>query len=917
MSKWFQFLLPQSRRARLSSLATASILIASVPADLAAQSVQAPTSDPAVEAQLASFQIHDEFEVQLFADESHGIANPIAIHWDRKGRLWVLTTLAYAQLAPGEKPDDKLFILEDTDGDGRADTRTLFADGLAMPTGFALGHGGVYVGEGPDLIFLRDSDRDDRADSREVLLSGFGHGDTHQNISNLTWGPDGRLYFTQGLHTFTRVETPWGIVRGDTAGFWRFHPGTQKLEPFGFPSLVSQNPCGVAFDPKGNLFIKSNNRELIFSTPALVPTTNPMNLVPIASVGATPGKSMGGEFVQSAHLPDWLQGHILIAGYYSHRVTAFPLVPDGSGFARVDPVELLFSDHESFRPVDIRIGPDGAIYIADWFNPIIGHYQASLRHPDRDRSHGRIWRMTAKGRDPIEHLPLPVSWIPEGAPLPSEIDSAPPREFSELSPNERLQAVVAWSNRDEVDALKIALQALDHGPDRFIDYALRQAVHAQADRWMPDLQKGTLSFDSPAHLAFALGTLGGPESAAIAREQLWGGDLDPSLEPQFASVLARVGSSEDLKQLLDRPQEDAALLLALVDAHSLHQKRPAAPYLPRLRELINAPTPEEVRAAAITLAGLWKSAEFSPRFEEIAQNDNESLPVRVEALRSWARLTPGAAKAALLQFARSQDSPAKLRLTAFELLCRIDLEQAASLAADQLADDQTSESPRQLLASFLNRKGGSAALATALATAELSSDRAVALGTALAEMGRSDSDLIAVLNRTLGIEGIALPYSPDYVAQLADEVRKSGDPEKGGEIYRRAQLTCVACHQIGGVGGILGPNLDTVGAGLPLDLVIESVLWPNRQLKEGYFAISVTTRDGEVLTGYEEKEAEGLLWMRDTASGKTRPISPRQIVQRTNIGTLMPAGLTRSLSREELRDLVAYLASLKGSAPAR
>ena len=143
---------------------------------LFADSVEVKSNDPSAAAEQSTFRVHPEFEVNLFADETLGIANPIAMHWDSRGRLWVLTTLTYAQLEPGESPDDKLFILEDTDGDGRADKSTVFAKGLTMPMGFALGHGGVFLGEGSDILFLTDTDGDDRADTREVLLTGFGLG---------------------------------------------------------------------------------------------------------------------------------------------------------------------------------------------------------------------------------------------------------------------------------------------------------------------------------------------------------------------------------------------------------------------------------------------------------------------------------------------------------------------------------------------------------------------------------------------------------------------------------------------------------------------------------------------------------------------------------------------------------------------
>ena len=154
-------------------------------------------------------------------------------------------------------------------------------------------------------------------------------------------------------------------------------------------AMASENPWGINFGRWGELFVKGNGWRLGYTTPGLIPTTHYMDLMELGKVAATPGKSMGVEVIESSHLPD-LENHVAIAGYYSNRVTVYPLIEDGSGFKQTDGQQLLVSSHPSFRPVEVLTGPDGALYVADWFNPIIGHYQASLRHPDRDKSHGRI-----------------------------------------------------------------------------------------------------------------------------------------------------------------------------------------------------------------------------------------------------------------------------------------------------------------------------------------------------------------------------------------------------------------------------------------------------------------------------------------------------------------------------------------------
>ncbi|MCG8602456.1 MAG: c-type cytochrome, partial [Verrucomicrobiales bacterium] len=131
-------------------------------------------------------------------------------------------------------------------------------------------------------------------------------------------------------------------------------------------------------------------------------------------------------------------------------------------------------------------------------------------------------------------------------------------------------------------------------------------------------------------------------------------------------------------------------------------------------------------------------------------------------------------------------------------------------------------------------------------------------------------------------------------------------------ISQLPQLNCVGCHQLGGAGGTIGPSLDAVGAGLPLDQIVDSVLYPARQIKEGYFATSITTVDELVHTGYLEKTEAGAIWIRDTATRKLRPVSLHQILRQDEVGSLMPPGLTASLSDQQLLDLIAYLKSLTG-----
>ncbi|MFD1144263.1 PVC-type heme-binding CxxCH protein [Larkinella insperata] len=368
-------------------------------AQINVMSVAPAETDNSVAAELKSFQLADGYKVELFASEALGIADPCAMRWDEKGRLWVLTIPSYPQLEPGKKPFDKLIILEDRNGDGRADTSSVFADNLMMPLGFELGHGGVYLGEQTELVFLKDANGDGRADTREVLMAGFGTHDSHQTINSFLWSSGGELFFSQGHSIYSRVETAWGVEKADRAAIWRYRPRRRQLDNFLDGSMASVNPWGMNFGEWGEMFHKANDPELFYTVPGLVKTTHRALLPPIGKL-VIKGSII--EIIRTKHLPDDLRGDFVIAGYYNNKIERMRVTNDSSGYTArlLDPI--LTSSSRSFRPIDIKVGPDGALYVLDWYNPIIGHYQASMRHPDRDKTHGRIWRITATGRPLVQ-----------------------------------------------------------------------------------------------------------------------------------------------------------------------------------------------------------------------------------------------------------------------------------------------------------------------------------------------------------------------------------------------------------------------------------------------------------------------------------------------------------------------------------
>ncbi|MAQ91021.1 MAG: dehydrogenase [Rhodopirellula sp.] len=364
------------------------------------------------EAAKKTFTIAEGYEVNLFASEVEfpELKNPVQFTFDTQGRLWVATMPSYPQYLPPHKPSDKLLVFTDEDGDGKADKMETFADDLHLPTGFELGDGGVYVAQEPNLVFLKDTNGDGKADLKKILLGGFDSGDSHHAIGAFTWGPGGGIYMHEGTFHVTQVETPRGTVRNAHGGVYRFDPTNQEFNTHVHYNFA--NPWGHAFNKWGQNFVAdASGGANYFAAPFSIRApeyygeddfgpfkfqyTERMNQFLKKRVRPTSGC----EFVSSRHFPPEAQGNFLLnnvigfQGILQHTVKEV-----GSGYEATEIEPILYSSDQNFRPVDIQFGPDGALYIVDWFNPLVGHMQHSLRDPNRDHSHGRIWRITYPSR---------------------------------------------------------------------------------------------------------------------------------------------------------------------------------------------------------------------------------------------------------------------------------------------------------------------------------------------------------------------------------------------------------------------------------------------------------------------------------------------------------------------------------------
>lgn len=1001
---------------------TITTLLLLVPAvALAQKDARVPDTDPEVERR--SFEVADGFEVTLFASEqtplpadangvaARGIAKPIQINFDAKGRLWIASSTVYPQIKPGQKANDKILILEDTDADGVADKTTIFADGLLIPTGVEPGDGGAYVANSTEILFLKDTDGDDRADERQVVLSGFGTEDTHHIIHTFRWGNDGLLYFNQSTYIHSHVETPWGPRLLNGGGIWGFRPESRQLEVFA-RGLI--NPWGHEIDAWGQHFATdgAGGEGINYMIPGASYAWTPGASRIVAGLNPGSPKHCGLEILSGRHMPEEMQGVLVTHDFRANRVCRFELSDDGSGFASRELPPLITTRFPAFRPVDVRLGPDGALYIADWYNPIIQHGEVDFRDPRRDHSHGRIWRVTAKGRplverpnlvdasvpelldhlkategwtrhfakrilkergteavvpalgdwlaklDPAdpqsEHHKLEALWtyqsldVPEPDLLTALLHSPEPKvraaavrvipfwkerlgsldpltllaeRVEDEHPRVRLEAVRALGQFEEPRALEIALRALDRPIDKFLDYGLWLTCRELQPAWLPALQAGTLDLNEPRKLSFALQAAGSPEVVAPLLQSIAQGQIAPDRLPELFRLVGTLGNPDQLAEAIGsaasmrEPARQAAALRALADASAPRNLKPTHPdaVAKALRDAIGDSATEAQKIAGLRAVAAWKVDPLRDLALARAEAESEPIPIRIAAIEALTELGEPASVDALGKLAKS-DGPPEIRSAAVIGLAAIDAKAAAERAVDLLSNATPVADVTPIFAAFASRRGGPEALTAALADQSLPRDVA-RVGVRVAEgSGRPDQTLIDALTKAGKLDASPPPPTPEELKALVADVARLGDPARGEALFRRQDLQCLNCHAIAGAGGQVGPGLESIGASAPVDYLIDSLLQPNKAVKEGYHSIVVATVDGRVLTGIVLLRTENLVVLRD-ADGQEIRLATDAIDEEMPGKSLMPQGLTDTLTRGELLDLVRFLSELGKPGP--
>ncbi|MEX2139609.1 MAG: PVC-type heme-binding CxxCH protein [Pirellulales bacterium] len=982
-----------------------------------------PPPDPELERR--SFQVAEGFEVNLFAADPL-LAKPIQMAWDARGRLWIASSETYPHIKPGQKADDKILVLEDTDNDGKADKTTVFADGLLIPTGVESNASGTsaYVANSTELLELTDTDGDGKADQERILLSGFGTEDTHHMIHTFRHGPDGLFYFNQSIYIHSHIETPYGVRRLNAGGTWQFRPETMQLEVFD-RGLV--NHWGTAWDRWGATFHTdgAGNEGINYTFNGAVFTTAYDTTRIVRGLNPGSPKYCGLEFTSGRHLPEDWQGNAITNDFRAHRVVRYVLSEDGSGYAAKEMPELIKSDHVAFRPIDVKMGPDGAIYIADWYNPIIQHGEVDFRDPRRDKTHGRIWRVTAKGRPLVEkpklvgatnevlfeHLKAPEDWTRhyakrmlkeraekspadrqavvaalktwvkridwnvagqehfglealwiyqaldapefhlldhliynsnsgasaaairvyshwhdrfrdlEGALLPRLIRG--PRVLLRLKaridderPRVRLETVRACSTIRSAESAAFAMKALDQPIDRFLDFALWQTARDLKSYWLPEVLAGRNPFEKIEHLTFALKAIGSPDVVPPLVKLLTDGKVPAEQVEGVLDVIATGGGPKELAAVLDwntgnkRATEPARqkllkILVRAADERGIAVNEGAGP----LAALLHDGQHEvETRSLAARLAGLWKTESLRGDLARYARGAGTSEELRLASIEALARLG-GADSSRLLRELIAGDGPLAIRVAAVRGLTMIDATAAAPEAVELLADSAAESDVRSLVEPFLLKKADREELATALEGKKLPADAArVALGVIRGVPG-GDEALVGAISAAGGLGGPRV-FSPAEMASILADASKSGNPHRGEEVYRRADLQCLKCHAIGGAGGQVGPDMISLGSSAQPDYILESLVEPSKRIKENYNAMLVIDDDGKQYAGIRVVRSGKELVLRDAEDRQIAIPADRIDTEEDSPTSLMPTGLVDSLAHQELVDLVRFLSEL-------
>lgn len=612
-----------------------------------------------------TFHVPPGFEVLLVAAEPDLGGKPMNMAFDARGRLWVTESREYPFAAPTNTPGrDRIKVLSDFGPDGRAHKITTFADGLNIPIGLLPYRDGVLAFSIPNIYYLADTNADGRADTKELILGRFGfEKDTHGLTSSFRRGYDGWIYADHGFNNDSTLTARDGSsIKLNSGNTYRFRPDGSRVEQFTWGQV---NPFGLMFDPLGDLWSADCHSQPVYML--LRGAYYPSFGKPHDGLGYGPNicnhlhnstAIAGIVFYAATNFPSEFRNNTFVGNVMTCRINRDSYFEDGSTRTAKEEPDFLRSDDPWFRPVDLQLGPDGALYVADFYNRIIGHYEVPLNHPGRDRERGRIWRVVYRGGN-IAQASRP--------PLPGF-------DLTRASAKELIQQL-ADAN------INIRMLAMNELVDRVGKPAAAPVARVLRDRKSPPEQKahglwvlhrlGALDFKTLAAAArdqnrlvrlHAMRVLS--EIAVIAQPQwqlLLTGLNDPDAYVQRAAAdalgqhahAAGRGDFTALERLLDLrrrvPAADAQLLHVCRMALRNHLRQPGA--FPHLEKL-NLSETDSRAVADIALGGPGdEPAAFVVKHIQKFPERRDRL---VTFLRFAARYTPPSELDRLAQFIREK-----------------------------------------------------------------------------------------------------------------------------------------------------------------------------------------------------------------------------------------------------------------------
>jgi putative heme-binding domain-containing protein len=959
-----------------------------------------PPSPPRSPAEAMTFlQVADDLKLDQVLTEPV-VAQPVFLNFDERGRMWVVQYLQYPYPAglkilsedkflravydkvPPPPPHhfkgrDKITIHEDSHGTGVFDTHKTFVEGLNIATSCVRGRGGVFVLNPPYLLFYPDKDNDDVPDGPpEVLLEGFGLEDTHSCANSLQWGPDGWLYACQGSTVTGHVKHP-GVdeppVHSMGQLIWRYHPETRRYEIF---AEGGGNAFGLEIDAKGRIFSGHNGgdtRGFYYVQGAYEqkgfgkhgPLSNPYAFGYFLPMKHATVPRFTHNFVvyEGAALPERYRGKILGVAPLLNYVVCSDRLPDGSSFQTRDVDFPLKSKDPWFRPVDIKVGPDGAVYVADFYEEQIAH----LRHHEGkiDPSNGRIYRLRS----------------PDAVPLK-------PFDYSKKSTAE----LVALLRHDNKWHRRMALRLLGDRKDRSAVPLLRKMLAetgqpALEALWGLNLSGGfndelaaeTLGHPDPYVRLWTVRLLGDEKkvSPALARRLAEMARSEPNVEvrSQLASSAKRLRAADGLpivRGLLAHDEDvgdphlplllwwaieskcasDKDQVLALFEDAAVWQLPMARTHiLHRLMRRYAAAGSRKDLLTCARLLHLAPGAEHSKLllrgFEEAYQGRPlGDLPNELaEALAKYAGSSvvlglrqnrPEAVDKALAVIA-SDKADGNERLQYVQILgevkqpravpvllglvdhSRDDALRMAALTALQQYDDPAigaavvrlygkfNDDVRDVARTLLvSRKPWALELLTAVDQGTI--DPAAVPAEAVRKLtAHRDERIARLVEKHWGkVEGATSAEMQQEISRLDGVLRGgSGSPYPGKKLFLNS---CGKCHELFGQGGKVGPDLTTFKRDDIANMLLH-VVNPSAEIREGYETYQVETKDGRLLIGLLADKDNQVVVLRG-ADGQTVTVRQEQIEDMVaQKKSLMPEGLLKGLTDQQVRDLFAYLRS--------